>query len=96
MTRKSNLQRILDDKQFALTAEVGPPKGCDPLKITKKAEILNGYADAFNESNAVTYYNGFLSPDGIVVQCAESAIVVLGFIKEIEDFQNAPFFGTIA
>jgi len=44
----SNLQRILDDQQFTITAEIGPPKGCDPGKITKKAEILNEYADAFN------------------------------------------------
>jgi 5,10-methylenetetrahydrofolate reductase len=44
----SNLQRILSDNKFAITAEIGPPKGADPNKIKSKAEMLKGYADAFN------------------------------------------------
>lgn len=48
MKKKSNLQQVLDKDLFAVTAEVGPPKGSDPDKITKKAEILRGYVDAFN------------------------------------------------
>jgi len=48
MAYKSNLQRVLSEKKFAVTAEIGPPKGSDPGKIRKKAELLNGYADAFN------------------------------------------------
>lgn len=48
MSYKSNLEKILSDGTFAVTAEIGPPKGSDPNKITKKAEIVKGYADAFN------------------------------------------------
>ena len=44
----SNLDKVLSEGKFAVTAEIGPPKGSDPSKITKKAEMLNGYADAFN------------------------------------------------
>jgi len=44
----SNLQRILSDNKFAITAEIGPPKGADSNKIRLKADILKGYADAFN------------------------------------------------
>jgi methylenetetrahydrofolate reductase (NADPH) len=48
MKNKSNLQQVLEEGLFAVTAEIGPPKGSDPEKITKKAKMLKGYADAFN------------------------------------------------
>lgn len=48
MVYKSNLERVLSDGKFAVTAEIGPPKGSDPDKITSKAEIVKGCADAFN------------------------------------------------
>ena len=48
MNKMSNLQRVLSKKKFALTAEIGPPKGSDPGKIIEKAKILKGFADAFN------------------------------------------------
>ena len=35
-------------KGFAVTAEIGPPKGCDAEKIKAKADFLLNYADAFN------------------------------------------------
>jgi hypothetical protein len=49
------------------------------------------YADAVSTSSSVTYDNGFLSPDAITVQCAESVIIVLRW-PGAED-NNAPFFG---
>jgi len=48
MNYKSNLQQTLDKGLFAVTAEIGPPKGSDPDKITRKAGMLKGYAHAFN------------------------------------------------
>lgn len=48
MVKQSNLQRVLSEKKFAVTAEIGPPKGADPNKILEKAEIVKGYADAYN------------------------------------------------
>jgi len=48
MVYKTNLERVLSEKRFAITAEVGPPKGADSNKITEKAEIVKGCADAYN------------------------------------------------
>ena len=48
MTYRSKLERVLSKGRFAVTAEIGPPKGSNPERITKKAEMLKGYADAFN------------------------------------------------
>ncbi|MBS3748878.1 MAG: methylenetetrahydrofolate reductase [Candidatus Thermoplasmatota archaeon] len=45
---KTNLQQLLNQGHFAVTAEIGPPKGSDPQSIVRKTEQLNGYADAFN------------------------------------------------
>jgi methylenetetrahydrofolate reductase (NADPH) len=50
----SNLQRTLVERGFAVTAEVGPPKGSDPGKIREKGEILKGYADAYNVTDNQT------------------------------------------
>lgn len=51
---RSNLDQVLSEGKFAVTAEIGPPKGSDPDKIRKKAEILKGYADAFNVTDNQT------------------------------------------
>ena len=50
----SDLHKILSEGKFAVTAEVGPPKGSDPEKIRSKAEIVKGYADAFNVTDNQT------------------------------------------
>lgn len=44
----SNLQRVLESGQFAVTAELGPPRDADAAKVKEKAEILKGFADAVN------------------------------------------------
>lgn len=48
MGYRSNLERVLSEGKFAITAEIGPPKGVDSNKIIDKANNLKGYADAFN------------------------------------------------
>ena len=48
MKASSNLQRVLDSGQFAVTAEIGPPKGANPESLRKHARNMKGYADAFN------------------------------------------------
>jgi methylenetetrahydrofolate reductase (NADPH) len=50
----SNLERILDAGHFAVTAEVGPPRGPDPEAVKKKAGILRGVADAYNVTDNQT------------------------------------------
>jgi 5,10-methylenetetrahydrofolate reductase len=45
---RSSLEKILSDGRFVVTAEIGPPKGSDAKKIRDKAELVRGFADAFN------------------------------------------------
>jgi len=54
MLNKSRLEKVLSDGKFAVTAEIGPPKGSDSKKIIDKAKILNNYADAFNVTDNQT------------------------------------------
>jgi len=44
----SNLERVLHAGHFAVTAELGPPQGGDTETIHKKANLLEGVADAVN------------------------------------------------
>jgi methylenetetrahydrofolate reductase (NADPH) len=44
----SNLERVLVAGHFAVTAEVGPPKGHDAEVIRRKAALLEGCVDAAN------------------------------------------------
>jgi len=48
MKSGSNLEKVLSSGQFAVTAELGPPKSCDSQAVEKKADILKGFADAIN------------------------------------------------
>jgi len=54
MGYKSDLEKVLSEGGFAVTAEIGPPKGSDPEKIRSKGEIVKGYADAFNVTDNQT------------------------------------------
>ncbi len=48
MKTGSNLEKILESGHFAVTAELGPPKGADAEVIKKKGNLLRDYADAIN------------------------------------------------
>ena len=43
-----NLERVLAERRFAVTAELGPPRGCDAALVRKKAQLLKGWVDAAN------------------------------------------------
>jgi 5,10-methylenetetrahydrofolate reductase len=45
---QSNLQRVFESGAFAVTGELGPPKGAEPEVIRKKARLLRGAVDAAN------------------------------------------------
>ena len=68
-------------------------------RINRDGGATQGYhhmaavGDVGSTAAAVTLDNGFLSPNGITVQCAESTIFVLRFPAKGE---NAPFFGMVA
>jgi methylenetetrahydrofolate reductase (NADPH) len=50
----SNLEHVLAAGHFAVTAEVGPPRGPDPEPMRKKANIVRGIADAYNVTDNQT------------------------------------------
>jgi 5,10-methylenetetrahydrofolate reductase len=64
---KSNLEKVLKTKGFAVTAEIGPPKGCDSEKIKAKADIVKGYAHAFNVTDNQTAVVRLSSLGGSVI-----------------------------
>jgi len=45
---RSTLEKQLSEGRFAITTEIGPPKGANAGKIREKAMRLNGFAHAFN------------------------------------------------
>jgi len=54
MKSGSNLETILESGNFAVTGEVGPPKGTSGRVIEKKGEIIKGYVDAINVTDNQT------------------------------------------
>lgn len=48
MKSGSNLEKVLREGYFAVTGELGPPKGASADFVRRKAEILRGYVDAVN------------------------------------------------
>jgi 5,10-methylenetetrahydrofolate reductase len=50
----SGLHQVLSEGRFAVTAEIGPPKGADAGMIREKAERLRGFAHAFNVTDNQT------------------------------------------
>ncbi len=50
----SNLEQTLAAGHFAVTAEMGPPRGPDAAEVIKKAGILKGVADAYNVTDNQT------------------------------------------
>jgi methylenetetrahydrofolate reductase (NADPH) len=43
-----NLERALAEGRFVVTAELGPPRGCDAAAVRKKAQMLKGWVHAAN------------------------------------------------
>ena len=50
----SNLERVLHDRGFAVTAEVVPPRTADAEAVATQARALRGYADAANVTDSPT------------------------------------------
>ncbi len=67
MKNKSNLEKLLSKNNFVVTAEVGPPKGCNPGKIKDKAEKLRGFVDSFNITDNQTAVVRLSSLSGSVI-----------------------------
>ena len=54
MKAGSNLEKVLTGGQFAVTGELGPPKGADVAIIERKAKLLKGNVDAINVTDNQT------------------------------------------
>jgi methylenetetrahydrofolate reductase (NADPH) len=54
MKSESNLEKVLKAGHVAVTAELGPPMGCNPDGVMTKVEQLRGTADAFNVTDCQT------------------------------------------
>lgn len=54
MKSGSNLEKVIEAGEFAVTAELGPPMGADAGEVRKKMGILRGSADAFNITDCQT------------------------------------------
>jgi 5,10-methylenetetrahydrofolate reductase len=75
----STLHQVLSEGRFAVTAEIGPPKGADAGKIREKAELLRGFAHAFNVTDNQTAVVRLSSFAGsvIVLQMREEPVMQL-------------------
>jgi len=54
MKAMSQLKRVLEKGEFAVTAECGPPRGADPDAVLKKAKLLKEKVDAVNVTDNQT------------------------------------------
>ena len=54
MKAGTNLEKVLESGRFAVTAEVGPPKGTSAAVIRRKGEQLRNYCDALNVTDNQT------------------------------------------
>ncbi|MBW2601777.1 MAG: methylenetetrahydrofolate reductase [Deltaproteobacteria bacterium] len=67
MKSGSNLERILESGQFAVTAEAGPPKGTSPKVVQRKGELLKFCCDALNVTDNQTAIVRMSSLSGCVL-----------------------------
>lgn len=67
MKSGSNLEKVLESGQFAVTAEVGPPKGTSASVIQRKGELLKTCCDALNITDNQTAIVRMSSLSGCVL-----------------------------
>jgi len=54
MKSGSTLEKVLEAGHFAVTCELGPPKGADPTEVRELAQLLKGSVDAANVTDNQT------------------------------------------
>ncbi|MHC4711907.1 MAG: methylenetetrahydrofolate reductase [Planctomycetota bacterium] len=70
----SRLEKTLREGHFAVTAEIGPPIGCDANVVIEKGDLLRDCADAFNITDNQT----------AVVRLSSIAAAILLIQRDIE------------
>lgn len=68
MKAGTNLEKVLESRKFAVTAEAGPPKGPGVSVMVKKAELLRNCCDAVNVTDNQT---------GVVRMCSLAGCTLL-------------------
>jgi methylenetetrahydrofolate reductase (NADPH) len=63
----TNLEKVLGGGSFAVTAEIGPPRGANADVIQNKLDSLKGYCDAFNVTDNQTAIARMSSLSGCVL-----------------------------
>ncbi|MFC2007630.1 methylenetetrahydrofolate reductase [Chloroflexota bacterium] len=74
MKAGTNLEKVLEGGNFAVTAEAGPPKGTSAESVQKKAELLRTCCDAVNVTDNQTAIVRMSSLAGCIIvkqQCIE-------------------------
>jgi len=77
MKAGSNLERVLEKGQFAVTAECGPPRSADGDVIRRKARIFKGKVDASNVTDNQTAIVRLSSVAGAVMLLQEGVEPVM-------------------
>ncbi|MFC2027405.1 methylenetetrahydrofolate reductase, partial [Chloroflexota bacterium] len=67
MKAGTNLEKVLEDGNFAVTAEVGPPKGASANAVQKKCEVVKSCSDAINVTDNQTAVVRMSSTAGAVL-----------------------------
>lgn len=67
----SHLHDVLRAGRFAVTAEVGPPRGGDPEVVRRKARLVRGWVDAVNVTDGQSAVVRMASWAGSVVALSE-------------------------
>jgi methylenetetrahydrofolate reductase (NADPH) len=80
MKAGSNLEKILSSGGFAVTAEIGPPKGADGEHMKEWARKLKGKADAFNVTDNQTAVVRLSSMAGSVLLLQEGVEPVMQMV----------------
>lgn len=71
------LSRAIRDGRFAVTAEIGPPRGADPGAIRRKARLLAGWVDAANITDNQSAHVRMSSFAGSVLALSEGVEPVM-------------------
>lgn len=67
MKSGSNLEKILESGQFAVTSECGPPKGTSTQAVSRKGDMLKTCCDALNVTDNQTAIVRMSSLSGCVI-----------------------------
>ncbi|MFH1651227.1 MAG: methylenetetrahydrofolate reductase [Chloroflexota bacterium] len=80
MKAGSNLEKILDNGRFGVTAEAGPPKGTSPAVVQRKGEQLRLCCDAVNVTDNQTAIVRMSSLAGCAILMQQSVEPVMQMV----------------